>query len=96
MFVGAVKLELFLPECHSLKEKRKALNSILGKVRAKFNVSAAEIDHQDLWQRAAIGIAYVSESSYQAKNSLQRIRDFIEGLGQAEIIEDKITLFSPE
>jgi len=96
MFVGAVTIELFLPESHSLKEKRKILNSILGKVRFKFNVSIAEIDHQDLWQRSVIGIACVSESSHQVKIILQRVRAFVEGLNKAEIIDERTSFFSPE
>jgi uncharacterized protein YlxP (DUF503 family) len=96
MFVGAIKIELFFPECHSLKEKRQILNSILGKVQAKFNVSVSEIDHHDLWQRATIGIAYVSKSSYQARKALHKVQSYIEGLNKAEVIEDKISFFSPE
>ena len=96
MFVGAVKIELFFHGCCSLKEKRQILKSILCKVQAKFNVSAAEIDHQDLWQRATIGIAYVSESEFQAKKALQKVQSFVEGLNTAEVIDNKISLFSPE
>ncbi len=96
MFVGTITLELFFPECQSLKAKRQILNSILDKVQAKFNVSIAETNNQDLWQRATIGIAYVSATSYQVRNTLQKVQHFIEGLNKAEIIEDKINFFSPE
>jgi uncharacterized protein YlxP (DUF503 family) len=96
MYVGAIMLELLFPGCHSLKEKRQALKSIVGKVRAKFNVAVAEVDHQDLWQRGTIGIACVSQDSYQAKILIHKIRKFIEDLNKAEIIEEKTTLFSPE
>lgn len=96
MFVGAITLELFFPESHSLKAKRQLLSSILNKVQARFNVSIAEIDNQDLWQRATIGIAYVSASDYQARNTLQNVRSFIEKLNKAEIIESEINLFSSD
>lgn len=96
MFVGAIKLELFFPECRSLKEKRQILKSILDKVQAKFNVSIAEIDHQDLWQRSTIGIACVSKSNYQARKALYKVQSYVEDLNKAEVIEEKISFFSPE
>lgn len=96
MFVGAITLELFFPECHSLKEKRQILNSIIAKVQARFNVSVAEIGHQDLWQRATIGIAHVSETNYQVRDTLLRAQSFIERLNKAEVIDDNISFFSPE
>ncbi len=96
MYVGAVMLELFFPGCRSLKEKRQALKSITDKVRARFDVAVAEVDHQDLWQRGTIGVACVSENSYQADLLIQKVRRFIEDLNRAEIIETKTALFSPE
>jgi len=96
MFVGAITLELFLPECQSLKAKRQILKSIIDKVRAKFNVSIAEVDNQDLWQRATLGIAYVCESNYQTQTVLRKVQAFIEGLNKAEVIDSKINYYSPE
>jgi uncharacterized protein YlxP (DUF503 family) len=96
MYVGTVMLDLFFPGCRSLKEKRQALQSIVGKIRAKFNVAVAEIDHQDLWQRGTIGIACVSQSSYQAELVIQKIRKFVEDLNKAEVIDEKTSLFSPD
>ena len=52
MVVGVLRLTLFLPENHSLKGKRQVLRAIKDRVRNKFNVSIAESDSHDLWQRA--------------------------------------------
>jgi uncharacterized protein YlxP (DUF503 family) len=60
MIVGSCRIELFIPESGSLKGKRHVLKGIKDRIRNRFNVSVAEVDHQDLWQRASIGVAVVS------------------------------------
>jgi uncharacterized protein YlxP (DUF503 family) len=62
MFVGAYRIELFIPHAHSLKEKRSVVNGIKNRL-AHLNVSVAEVDGQDLWQRATLGVAAVSAES---------------------------------
>ena len=59
MVVGVHRLEIYLPENHSLKGKRSVLRSIKSRVRDKFNVSIAESDDHDLWQRAVLGVSQV-------------------------------------
>jgi uncharacterized protein YlxP (DUF503 family) len=60
MVVGLLRLELHLPAANSLKAKRSVLNHVKERLRTRFNVSVAEVDHQDLWQRATLGVAVVS------------------------------------
>ncbi len=60
MFVGACTLELHLPECRSLKAKRALLRRIQSRLHSRYNVAVAEVGHQDLWQRAVLGVASVS------------------------------------
>ena len=55
-----VLYHLHMPECHSLKDKRKIVKSLIEKLRARFNASVAEVDHHELWQRATIAIARVT------------------------------------
>lgn len=62
MPVGVLTLDIQLPYAHSLKEKRAVLLKIKGRLRARFNVAVAEIDDQDLWQRATLGIVSISNS----------------------------------
>lgn len=76
--VGALVLELFFPEVHSLKEKRSIVRSLVAKVRQTFNVSVAEVSHQELWQRAALAVAVVSASSEEADKSLVAVLGFVE------------------
>jgi uncharacterized protein len=62
MPVGLLTLEIHLPYSHSLKEKRAVLRKMRDRLRARFNVAVAEMDHQDSWQQATLGIASVSSS----------------------------------
>lgn len=59
MFVGAYRIELFIPHAHSLKEKRSVVNGIKARL-SHLNLSVAEVDGQDLWQRATLGVSAVS------------------------------------
>ncbi|MBI4465233.1 MAG: DUF503 domain-containing protein [Acidobacteria bacterium] len=75
MPIGLLTLEIYLPYSHSLKEKRLVVRKVKDRLRARFNVAVAELDHQDLWQRALLGV--VSISSDQASlevmmNAVQR------------------------
>ena len=65
MVVGVLRLTLFLPENHSLKGKRQVLRAIKDRVRNKFNVSIAESDGHDMWQRAELGILSAAERAAQ-------------------------------
>jgi len=62
MPVGLLTLEIQIPYAHSLKEKRAVLRKMKDRIRARFNVAVAELDHQDVWQRATLGVASVSDS----------------------------------
>lgn len=61
MPVGVLTLEIQLPYSHSLKEKRSVLRKMRDRLRARFNVAVAELDHQDVWQRATLGIVSISD-----------------------------------
>ena len=74
--VGTV--ELHLPDVGSLKGKRHALKGLKEKLRHRFELSVAEVDHQDLWQRATLALAYVSGDSRHANEVISKALDFIE------------------
>ena len=73
MVVGVVRAELHLPESHSLKEKRSVLKSLKDRMRRKFNVAVAEVDPQETWQRAALGVAAVGSERAYVERQLQEI-----------------------
>jgi len=88
--VGTV--ELHLPEVHSLKEKRHILKGIKEKVKSRFNVSIAEVDHQDTWQRAALAVACVSDDSRHANEVISKTVDFIESLAEGRVIDVSVEI----
>jgi len=62
MPVGVLTLEIHLPYAHSLKEKRAVIRKIRDRLCARFNVAVAELDHQDVWQQATLGVVSISSS----------------------------------
>jgi len=74
--VGTV--ELHLPDVGSLKGKRHVLKGLKERVRARFEVAVAEVDHQDTWQRATLAVACVSHDSRHANEVVSKAVDFIE------------------
>lgn len=88
MFIGVARFELFIPAARSLKDKRQILRSVTQNVKNRFVVGIAEVEYQDLWQRAALGVSCVSETSGQCHKILSEVektvgRAAIEG---AEIV----------
>ena len=87
MFIGIARFELFIPEARSLKDKRQVLRSLVMTVRKKFPVAVAEVEFQDLWQRAAVGISCVAESMGHCQTVLEEVERTIGKvvIGGAEI-----------
>jgi uncharacterized protein YlxP (DUF503 family) len=71
-------VELHLPDVGSLKGKRHVIKSLKDRLRQRFEVSVAEVDHQDAWQRATLAVAYVSGDSRHANEVISKAMDFIE------------------
>jgi uncharacterized protein YlxP (DUF503 family) len=78
MHVGICTIELRLPGNSSLKGKRSVIKSIVTRVGREFNVSIAEVDAQNIWQRAVLGVACVSPSADYAHGQLERVVQWIE------------------
>lgn len=78
MHIGLCTVELRLPGNGSLKGKRSVVKSIVTRVGREFNVSIAEVDAQNLWQRAVLGVACVSNSAAYAHGQLERVVQWIE------------------
>jgi uncharacterized protein YlxP (DUF503 family) len=89
MFIGIGRYELFIPASSSLKEKRQVLRSVSMSVQKRLKVSIAEVDHQNLWQRAAFGVSCVSETASQCRKILQEVEKTIgrAALDGAEIVD---------
>ena len=86
MFVLASRAELHLPTCQSLKEKRAIVRPIVERLRQKLSLAVAEVDHQDKWQRVAIGIATVGESPRQVEAVLDEADRFLWSRPDVEVL----------
>jgi len=87
MFVGIVRIELHLPGASSLKEKRSVVRALKERIRHRVQAAVAEVDHQDLWQRAALGVSVVSAERRQVGEKLQSVRNLVESNHSAQILD---------
>lgn len=93
MIIGTATIELRLPGNGSLKGKRSVVKSLLARLRREFNVSAAEVGANDMWQRAVIGLACVSNSSEQVHSMLMHaIRAMENWRLDAEVVDYRIEI----
>jgi len=83
VIVGVTRWELYLPGCHSLKDKRRVVKSLKDRLLARYHVAAAEVDHQDLWQRAAIAAAVVSAEHRHCEEVLTACDRMVQSEAQA-------------
>lgn len=90
MVIGVLRIELFIPESNSLKTKRFAIRSIKDRLKSRYNVSVAEIDHVDKWQRASLGVAAVSNESRHIESMLRKALDLVYGDRRVEVIDSSI------
>ena len=94
MVVGVLRLTLFLPENHSLKGKRQVLRAIKARVRNKFNVSVAETDENEMWQRAELGICQVGSDRAFVDSALREVVNFIDSLGLAPLGGEELEILN--
>ena len=78
MHTGTCKIELYLPMNQDLKGKRRIVKSLSDQIRSRFNVSVSEIEDNDLWQIATIGIAVISNKIIVLNQTFDQIFSFIE------------------
>jgi len=94
MNVGVCLIELRLPENQSLKGKRRVIKSMITRLRNDCNVSVAEVDHQDSWQLATLGVANVSNHGGHAQEILSGVLRFIsQNYPDLELLSSEIEIF---
>ena len=90
MLVAVLVADLLFPDAASLKDKRRRLSGLTGRIRSAFPVSVAEVEFQDLWQRGRIGVALVSTDTRLAQSMLDRICDVVGRDGEVELVGRRI------
>ncbi len=90
MLVGICTIDLIVVDSNSLKRKRQILKSIKDRLRQKYNVSVAEIDHHDLWQKATLGIACVGKERNNVNSVLDRMINSLQRNNSIELLDYSI------
>jgi len=81
------EVEFIIPTAHSLKEKRAVLQRMVTRTKQKFNVSVAEIDHQNVWQRTRLALVTVASSKDAAERELNNALQFLQSNPEWEQLE---------
>jgi len=85
MILGALTIDLLVVDSSTLKDKRQVVKSLLGNIRNRFNVSAAELDHLDSRRRAVLGVACISNSKTVVNGILNKVLGFVESDPRAAV-----------
>ncbi|MDQ1334137.1 MAG: uncharacterized protein QG552_1087 [Thermodesulfobacteriota bacterium] len=94
MVVGTLKVEFMLFDNRSLKGKRKVVKSMVDKVKARFNVSIAEVGANDKWQKIELGISAVGNDRRHIDSSLSHILDFLDDLCLAQMVNTEMDIIN--
>lgn len=92
MAVGLLILEMHLPYAHSLKEKRLVVRKIQDRLRARFNVAVAELDHQDLWQRAVVGVVSIASDRAVLEKVLHAVEEESHNVLGRDLVRTEVNL----
>ena len=90
MVVGVLTLELFFPFSRSLKDKRRILHGFKDRLRRRYNVALAEVDYQDKWQRAVVGVVTLNSQPAIVEEILGHVLSDARNLEEAEIVGQEI------
>ncbi len=96
LFAAVFRVEFHIPVVHSLKEKRGAIKPVIDGLKNRFNVSVAETDFQDLWQRCEIGIAVVASSAFHAQQVIDECDRFVWSFPEITITTTTIDWLEPQ
>ncbi|MGE5173340.1 MAG: DUF503 domain-containing protein [Betaproteobacteria bacterium] len=93
MFIGVCTIEVHVPESGSLKTKRHSIRSLKDRIRNKFNVSVAEIEDNDLWQKASLAVAAVSNDKSHLNQTLDHVLNMVRSVPDISLLDFHIEIF---
>lgn len=86
MVIGALHIEVHVPQTQSLKDRRSVLKSLKDQLRGRFNIAVAELDADEKWQRAAVGIAAVGDTRASVEKALRQVTQWLRGMPAVHLI----------
>jgi uncharacterized protein YlxP (DUF503 family) len=96
VLVALERFDLRIPQSHSLKQKRHVVKGLTAALQQTFPVSVAEVDHQDLWQRATIGVAAVGGDQHHLRRVMQSVEKRVDAWVEVEVIDRDLQFLWPE
>lgn len=87
MHLGTLRIVLHIPQSRSLKSKRHVIKAIIDRLKNKFNISVAEVDDNDLWQRATLGVAFVANEGQFVDQVLSQVESHIASNPEVMIVD---------
>lgn len=87
MRAAALRLELFLPNCHSLKEKRAVLRPLIEGLRRRHSASVAEVAYQNAWQQSVVAVALVAADARRLEGQLDQVRRYVDDNLEIEVCD---------
>jgi hypothetical protein len=96
MLVALSAFDIRIRGASSLKEKRHVVKGLTQGIRQRFNVAVAEVDHQDQWQRARLGVSAVSAEAFQLRKVMHEVERYVSRNPTVEIIDHTMTLHGPD
>jgi uncharacterized protein YlxP (DUF503 family) len=90
MHVGVLQVHVHVPDAQSLKDKRRIVRGLLDRIRAKFEVAAAEVEDQDVWQSAVLGFSCVSSSNRHAESVMNAVLSYVRESPAARVVEHEL------
>lgn len=92
MWIGWNEFDILLGDVHSLKSKRSVVRPIVAKIRKRFQISVAEVEDAELYQRARIGVSLVSGDRSYVAETLQRVEEAVAHRPEIELLSSKMRL----
>ena len=94
MSLGLLTLQIAIPGCSSLKQKRSRIKPLIQRIRREFNASVVELGYQDVWDQALIGCAVISNETVHTQKTLQKIVSWIENNRfDLDLVNEQVDLF---
>lgn len=93
MFIGVCTIEMHIPDSGSLKGKRHSLKGLKDRIRNSFNVSVAEVEDNDLWQKARLAVACVGNDKSHLNRTLDLVVNLVRGVPDIDLLDYRIEIF---
>lgn len=92
MIVGTLEIELLIAESHSLKARRRVVKSLKDRIRARFNVSVADVGDQDVWQGVTLAVAVVANDRRFVNEVLSKVLDVVAGDARVDVVGQRMSI----